>query len=241
MSGATPINGCKVCVSMSEAAVIKLDELMGDPRKWDIDQAFGSLVPTQLTPSSRKIGAVNMGLAWVRQYGFTELTRQDLLRHYVRHVPIIANSIEEYAAHALVGDARSPRGAETRTTGYASVAAIYDKALDLGSMSLSILTARLEDRLRRNEPVDSAELMAYAGYAARLAMSAAALKRGGTGPFGSGPDYRGFRGGPDAPGQKIAHHRVRMIAGEYRPVTDDGPADRAHYNERARLEGREGL
>lgn len=238
--------GCRVCATVPPPRVVELDEVMGDPRKWKMLVAYGSMVPTAMTPSARKFGATNVGVHWLREQGYVELSRLDVVRHYVRHTPIVAASLEEYAAYALAGDLRSPRGIETRKVGMLGTAELYNRGIDLANMSLDLLTARLEDRLRQDPAsVPSAELMAYAEFGKSLAVSAAALKRGGINVFG-GPNDRnaGFRGageGGDAPSPRMGHHRVRMIEGTARPVTDEGPKDRAEYNARAAEEGREGL
>lgn len=231
---------CRVCTTMPPMQVAELDTLMGDPRRWNLDTAYGAMLPARLTPASRKLGAVNVGVEWVREQGYVEIAKRDVLRHYVNHTPIVASTLEEYAAFALAGDPRSPRN--TRPTGILAVGEVYNRGIDLANMSLQLLQARMEDRMRRGEHVESAELMAYAEYGAKLAASAAGLKRQGASPFGKESEINaGFRGGEGAPGPRIAHTRLRVVDGESRPVIDEGPKDRAEYNARALAEGREGL
>jgi hypothetical protein len=231
---------CRVCRTLPALQTVELDGLMGDPQRWNIDVAYGALTPQRFSPSARKIGAVNVGLRWAHDHGYQMLNRADILRHYTRHTPLIAHTLEEYAEFAVVGD---PSSRHRRVVGLAGVGEVYNKAVDLGVMSLTLLIARLEERIRRGETVPSAELMAYAEYGAKLAISAAGLRRSGASPFGGERGaYEGFRGGEGAPGPKISRDvRMRTINGESRPVIDRGPKDRAAYNARAELEGRDKL
>ena len=230
---------CKVCRTLGAIQVVELDGIMGDPQRWNIDTAYGALMPAKFTQAARKVGAVNVGLEWIHKQGYAMVNRQDVLRHYTRHTPLIAQSLEEYAEFAVIGD---PTSRHRRVAGLAGVGEVYNKAVDLGVMSLTLLIARLEERIRRGDQVPSSELMAYAEYGAKLAMSAAGLRRAGASPFGNERTaYDGFRGGEGEPGERIAGTRMRVVNGEKRPVVDRGPKDRERYNERARTEGREQL
>lgn len=132
----------------------------------------------------------------------------------------------------------------------------YSDAIAVGRAALAKLQARMDDPTAE---LTNAELLAIANLGGRYAMSAATLRQRGQSPLPGDEGYvppedslppkppelsagdveDGFlAGSAPAPSKRMGHSRVRVVEGVARPVYDEGPMDRARYNERADQEGR---
>lgn len=229
---------CRVCERVDQFDLIELDTLMGDPSAWPAS-VWGNVFekPSGDLPASyRRFGAVEMGLEWINQKGYTGVDRTAVRRHYRYDVPKIATTPSELVATGLIarGNARTAV-AKLNPLAYLTY---YNTGIEVGIEGLNLLHARIEELKSRNLEVPLALIKMALDAGLKLATSQAQIKAAGR-PFGADDDSdEGFRAGSDPePSPRMGHHRIRVIDGEGRPVRDTGPADRAAYNERARQEG----
>ncbi len=216
MSGDSSAIACAVCVSLSQDELRDLDLLLADPGKWPATlwDAIGK--PARMTPAARKFGQVEIGMAWLGSHNLLDIDRRMMLRHIKAHVVAVPR-MEDLFANA------PPDGA-------LMLIEFMTKAIKAGNKALTQLIAKVESD---PESFSISQLLDVAEFAAKLADREGRKKADVPQLMEGGPT--GFMG--TRPSQRVQHHRIREIDGVARPVVDEGPKDRAHYNERADQEG----
>lgn len=232
---------CKVCQTLLPGELVELDLILGDPLRWPAT-VWGAFSPPEgsLPASYRKFGMIRMGEEFLMAHGY-EIRRPSLVRHVERDVPILAVDVDELLAKGLIAMAPPGQVVTGSTLGQPidplAFVTFFQKGIDIGMKGLDLLLARITDMEARGEEVPLSIITKIIDTGTKLASSQAAIRAAGK-PFGSGEDdlNDGFRGGDDI-SPRFDGVRVRVIDGQKRPVADEGPADRAHYNARARQEG----
>lgn len=233
---------CTICKTLPPDLLVDLDLLLADPRRWPstVWRVFDP--PRGALPASyRRYGAVNAGLGWLKEQGWDDrITVRMLRRHYRYDVPVVAIDPAELVARGVI--AAGGRGARTAPDPIDPTAFMryYAVGIQLGIQGLELLTKRISKLIDEDKEVPLPLLKQIVDTGAKLAMSQAAIRAAGK-PWREEDDdeNEGFRvGAGDDPSPRIGHSRVRTIDGERVPVIDEGPADRAAYNDRAREEGR---
>lgn len=226
---------CAVCAAVPPERRLELDLMMGDPGRWPkaiwgvFDLPDGPNVP----PVMREWGALEVGVAWLAENGWGDLNKAHVRNHYERHVTLIPQDM------AAAGAATEGKATPDPVTDPLAYLRFYVKGIEVGRKGLELLSRHVERILEKNPeaeiPLSLIKMMVDAG--AKLAVSQAMIKsREKSVPDELGDEDDGFRA---APGPKFEHTRIREVAGEARPVHDEGPADRARYNARADQEGGE--
>jgi hypothetical protein len=225
---------CAVCATVPESRRLELDLMMGDPSRWPkaiwgvFDLPDGPNVP----PVMREWGALEVGVAWLNENGWGDLNKAHVRNHYERHVTLIP---QDPVAAGAAAEGRLPPDATVDPLAYLR---FYMKGIEVGRKGLELLAKHVEDLQEKNLPVPLNLIKMMVDAGAKLAVSQAQIKsREKSIPDELGDEDDGFRGGGDPPGPRFGHTRIRNVAGEARPVHDEGPADRAAYNARADQEG----
>lgn len=231
--------GCKVCDTVAPGDLVELDLIMGDSSRWP-DSVWRIFEPPKvLTPAYRRWGAVEMGLAWLTDHGYTEITKANVRKHYRYDVVIVAASADEIADRGVIAavDARRTKiaGGVVDPTAYLGY---FDRGIRLGNRALELLERRVEQLIEAREEVPLGVLKMLADLGSKLAITQAQIRaRGKYGDEGADED-EGFRVGSSPPASpRMGHARIRTIDGVARPVRDEGPADRARYNAAAEQQG----
>lgn len=184
------------------------------------------------SPAALRSIQVHRGVDWLALNGHPEISAK-MVRVHLDH------------REGVVPDLAPPEPA-----GAVALTSYYAEAISLGRKALAKLAERLDDA---DDPLTPAELLAVANLGGRYASSAALLRQRGASPL---PGDEGFvppaeaetpllsdpmdgflAGSAPAPSKRMGHSRVRVVEGVARPVADEGPKDRARYNERADQEG----
>lgn len=225
---------CVIETRLESDEIAQLDELLADPAHWP-RTIWGILRPANLTPAARKWGAAEVGTNWLQEHGHPDITRNEVLRHYRLHVPIMVTTIGAFAiiagntAHGPI----VPKGA-------LAIMDFYRKGIELGSRTMALLEKKIDRMIEEEIPVPTDLLLDITDLGLKLSTSAATLAARGSSPLGREEDvWEGAIDGVGRPGPRIGHSRQRVIDGVTRLVHDEGPKDRAEYNERAAREGRE--
>lgn len=234
--------GCAVCNSLPPGDLVELDLIMSDPLRWPVT-IWGMFKPPQgsLPISYRRMGAMRMGRGWLDEHGWSGQFSNGQLRTHLRYdVPVLSTDVDELIARGLVAQttaANSRPGSSSDAIDPLAYIKLYNKGIELGLRGLDLLATRIEGMIARGDEVPLPLIKMITDAGIKLAQSQASIKAARR-PFGNedGDENDAFRGGDDI-SPKMGHHRVRTIAGERRPVVDEGMADRARYNERAAHEG----
>lgn len=223
--------GCRICLLVPAEGRRDLDRLLTDSTLWpkNLYDLVGK--PAKMTPAARKWGQVQIGVAWAQENGFADLNRYDVQRHAKDHVTAIPDLGELW-------------GSLPRNTGPMAMMRFYEKSLQLGVHALEALQKRIDNAAEGEEPLTLPQLFELAELGAKMAVSAAMLGSRDKSPLDPpsltpGVDDGGgfLAGSAPAPSGRMGHSRVRVIEGSPRPVHDEGPKDREHYNGRADQEG----
>jgi hypothetical protein len=243
MSGTTAVDkvGCVVCDTIPQGDLIELDLIMGDATKWP-PNVWGRFdrPAAPLPPSFRRFGAIESGMRLLQSRGHLLITRQHVRKHYnLGHVPITAAEPDDLVAAGVAASSDNRQvtlpGAPIDPLAYIRY---YQKGIALGNRGLELMHERIEAMVAAGEVIPLAVLKMVVDLGAKLATSQAAIKAKGVELGGDSDPEEGFRAGSaPLPSARMGHARVRIVEGVSRPVTDQGPADRAHYSERARQEG----
>lgn len=233
-------SACKVCDTLLPGELVELDLILGDPLRWPAT-VWGAFSPPEgsLPASYRKFGMVRMGEEFLMAHGY-DIKRPQLVKHCEQDVPILAVDVDELLAKGLIAMSNPLQvagGPVAEAIDPLRFVTFFQKGIDVGVRGLELLIARIEDMEHRGEEVPMSVIKMVIDTGTKLASSQAAIRAAGK-PFGSGEDdlTEGFRGGEDV-SPRFGGNRVRVIDGERRPVADEGPADREHFNKRARMEG----
>lgn len=227
---------CHIEATLGREASLELDIMLADPKRWPKAIFEGwQLPPGPMPMSMRSWGGIKVGLEWCRSRGF-EFTSSQMNRHYREHVPIVPYTPDDFVA----------KGAETAKTGLPAVPddpitymQVYQNGLRVGNRALDLLQRRVDELIADDKDVPTQLLLKLADLGTKLATSQASIMARGMDLSRQQDDeIEGFRAGSaPLPSERLGHHRIRVIEGEPRPVADQGPADRAKYNERAKQEG----
>lgn len=232
---------CRVCREVTEADLLELDLLMGDPSRWPVT-VWGMFEPPRaLTASYRRFGAMEMGAAFLTDHGY-DIEKGQLRRHYKYDVPKIAGSPDELVANGLIASTSTKDSRIPEVIDPTAYVRYYAKGIEVGITGLQLLQDRVNAIRSKNEEVPLALIKMLIDNGVKLATSQAAIVAAGR-RWGNQDDIDdGFMSGSaPTPSPRMGHHRVRVVDGVSMPVADEGPADREHYTERARQEGGEGL
>lgn len=241
---ATPIGStpCRVCEQLADrpALLVELDLLMGDPARWP-KTVWGEVTPPKgsLTAGYWRYGAIEMGFDFLVRHGIETITRKNLERHQRYDVMPIARSPDELVEAGVItaGDGRaSIVAAEIEPGAYLK---FYNAGIKLGNRGLELIEARLEEALRLGQEIPIEVLFELTKLGSKLAQSQATIRAAGKKLGDDGDEEEAFRvSSSPPPSPRMGHSRVRTLPdGSRVPVHDEGPADRAHYNERAAQEG----
>lgn len=232
---------CQICRTVPDGDLIELDLLMGDASRWP-STIWGIFDPPKgrLTPARTRWGSVEMGRIWLEEHGY-KFSDRVIRTHYRYDVVVIAASVEDLIARGLIAKG-SRRHSEMTVQADAidpkAFLTFFDRGIKLGNRGLELMAARLEELIEKKETVPFALLKEITAMGAKLATTQASIKARGQTIDDAGDEEEGFRiGSTPPPSQRVGHNRVRVIEGEARPVADEGPKDREHYNARAREEG----
>lgn len=232
---------CAVCRTVDAGDLIELDLLMGDAARWP-STVWGIFKPPKghLTPASQRFGAISMARQFLEPKGY-EFTDKQLRNHYRYDVVVVASSVEDLVNRGLIEAGSRKPGAMTTTADKIDAAAFltyFDKGIKLGNRALELLEARVDKMVAENQEIPLSMLKMLAEYGLKLSTTQAQIKARGMTLGEVDDEDEGFRAGSGVPSHRIGHARIRVIDGEARPVADEGPADRAHYNEGAEQEAR---
>jgi hypothetical protein len=228
---------CSVCETLPPGELIELDRILGDPLTWPSTVWKGLDPPTGGLPATyRRLGAANMGAEWLKANGH-DISLRVLKDHIAYDVPLQAVTVDELLARGLIAlDREKKPRSDVEAIDPLNYIKLYNEGVKIGIRGLALLWARADAYEQTGEEVPDALIKQMTDIGTKLAMSQAAIRAAGK-PFGEGGDTDdAFRGGDDI-SPRFAGNRVREIDGVSRPVADEGPADRTHYNERAAHEG----
>lgn len=236
------VGSCRVCDTLNADDRLELDYLLADPRRWPREVLGRWQLPPGILPARYKAwGAVAVGMAWLAAHGRADIKRSAVFRHWRFDVPRIASSPEDMVAQGM--PARTPRDLPepSGVVDPRRYLAYYAKGIEVGIKGLDLLLTRIEALQHENKPVPENLMKLAIDAGQRLAVSQASLQRSGAMFHDDEAEDDSFLAAGREEGPRFAHHRIRVIDGEARPVADQGPADRATYDARARREGGAGL
>lgn len=231
---------CRICESLSPAQLLELDTLIADPLHWP-STIWGLFTPPKggLPASYRRFGAQRVASDWLEARGFDDI-QTGAIRHHVRYdVQHVTRDPAEIVATGLIAASRTqtriPTNPGLDTGAYIRY---FNAGIQMGESAMTLMAERINRLLDEGKPVPDALVMKLADMGAQFAKTQAALVAKGLKMSEDEDEDDAFRG-KDTPSPRVGHTRVRTIDGEARAVHDEGPADRARYNERARQEGRD--
>lgn len=228
---------CKVC-AMPERDLVELDLLLSTPPGELDAKLFGGidLMPPDLPAEWKRFGAIRKSQLWLEERGYA-FTRQTLVAHFNQHLPAVFISDSDRALQTgRLSDGTPAPEAPSPLNMAVEYHALFKAGMLVGHRALELLMERINDP--DNKP-SNALLVQAANIGKSLALAQAAIVTKGM-RFVLEDDgaIEGFLGAEeDRPSPRFGSYRVRTIEGERVPVRDEGPADRRHHNDRARMEG----
>lgn len=234
----TTTSACEVERRLGLEAALEMDAFLADPGQWPKAVFEGWKLPPGSVPGNfRSWGATKLGMEWAASRG-VKVTRMQMERHVAEHVPLLPHTPDDIAS---AGIERPPAGQPKANlpANIITYQQVYQLGLGIGYKAIGMLATRIDALEADGKVVPMDLLLKLADLGTKLATSQASIMvRGLDLNREKDDEIEGFRtGSAPLPSQRMGHSRVRVIEGEARPVRDEGPADRAHYNERARLEG----
>jgi len=231
--------GCAVCEAVPAPKLVLLDTLMSDPALWPAN-VWGQFKPPKglLPPRYRLWGSSGVGMNWLKENGYTDISRRQLEAHYRRHVPEVPYNREALVSTGVIDDF-DPDQKPAIATAYDPTRFLrfYNDGIELGMEALAELRKKIRTFTDNGEPVPDGLLKLALDQGMKLAMSQANF-RARSMRLEEEEDEDGFRAGSaPLPSARFGDVRLREIEGELRPVVDRGQADRDAYNARARQEG----
>lgn len=230
---------CPICAKMPEKQLVELDILLSTPPE-DLDaKLFGDLEipPPDLPAEWKRFGVVRKAQVWLEERGH-KFARATLIAHYNKHVT--AEAIPSDSDRALRDGTLTDGSATPREPEPLRMAIEYHKffrtGMQVGHKALVLIMAKLDDT---EHPPSQQMLMAAANLGSSLAKAQAAIVTKGM-RFELEDDgaIEGFASDDTGdPSPRFGSYRIRTINGERRPVFDEGPADRARYNDKAKESG----
>lgn len=239
---------CAVCSTVGREQRLELDLLMGDPARWPaavwgvFDAPDGPDVP----PAMREWGALEVGQQWLAENGYGDIAAKAAVRdHYERHVPLVPTTPDQLVAAGVIASGGNPADVPDSTRDPLAFLRYYSKGLAVGQKGLELLQAHVEQLQQKKAEVPLALIKMMVDVGAKLAVSQATIRARQKSQPDDDDGDEAFRTRPgaddEAAGPRFDHTRIRKVDGESRPVHDEGPKDREHYNERARQEGGQAL
>ena len=230
---------CMVCDTLKPEELIALDAILGDPLTWP-STVWGVMDPPKggMPVTYRRMGAANMGREWLMANGY-DIPNPVLRNHIKFDVPLVRVGVDELIERGLIAlsDEKAVTN-EVEPIDALEFTKLYMEGVRIGRRGLALMNKRADEYEATGEEVPMALIKQMTDVGTKLAMSQAAIRAQGK-PFGEGEEEDdAFRGGDDI-SPRFAGNRVRRVGpdGESRPVADEGPADRDHYNKRAAHEG----
>lgn len=239
-------SGCIVCDTVAPGDLVELDMILADPTTWPSTVWNGFTPPPgQLPASYRRFGQQEMGIRFLEQHEYSITKPQ--LRHHIRYdVPVFEVNITELVERGVIAaaDHRTAVPSKVLSEPIDPLAYVkfYNDGIRLGQHGLELLAQRVEKLTEEGVEVPMAVIKMLIDNGLKLASSQAAIRSAGKRMDGDADDeLDAFRTGQqeNQASPRIGHHRVRKIAGESRPVVDQGPGDREDYNETARANGQQ--
>lgn len=245
MTGANQV-GCRICDELPPGDLVELDALMGDATTWPAT-VWGIFDPPAGAPNALRLrfGARNVARDWLAAHGYPPYSDQIINRHYRYDVPVIAASAEDLFNRGLIAHqtGNGPGAmANVESIDPQAFLTYFNRGIKLGNRGLELLATRIETMVQKGEDVPIAVLKMLIETGGKLATVQATLTARGLAMGDTGDAEEGFRAGSaPLPSTRVGHHRVRVVDGVSRVITDEGPADREHFSERSKAEGGEGL
>jgi hypothetical protein len=241
-------NGCRICESIPIADLTELDLLMGDASRWP-STIWGVFDPPKgpMNALRQRFGAVRMAQGWLVAHGHAgEFSEAQIRQHYRYDVTVIASDPIELLNKGIIeaspGRSDRPSLPDGEKLDPAAFLTYFDRGIKLGNRGLALLEARIDKMIADGVEIPFPILKQLIDAGGKLAMTQAQLKARGLQLGDAADEDEGFRAGSmPLPSQRVGHNRVRVIEGEARPIRDEGPADREHFDERNRAEGGPGL
>lgn len=237
---------CWVCESVNVHLLRQLNDLLVEPSRWPAEFQL-KLARTESTNERSKL-QIAAAVGWLAEHGRGDITGPAVRAHLL-HQQLALDTLVEMTPN-------DPAGAT-------ALMAFYAEAINVGRKALRKLDNLLADD--DGPGLEVAELLKIAAIGGKYAMSAATLRQRGVSPIAGDEGYvppedpeppeppkppdepkqvtpkdplDGFlAGSAPRPSKRVGSVRVRTIEGEARPVWDEGPKDREHYNKRADEEG----
>ncbi len=241
MSGNSRPLPCRVCEELEPAVVDELNLIMADPMRWPktLFEQWPEK-PKGLPNRYRHWGALETGGEFLRTHGL-EIDRRVLSRHYEYHVTRLAVDVQALARRGMVDDPEHP----TTLSAIDPLLFLryFERGVTLASKTLDEIDRQIDVYIKHDPPlpvpVELLKLAAETGT--KLALTGANIQARGQkiGPKANANDAFRRAAGAKKVGPKIGHYRVTVVDGESRPIYDEGPKDRAEYNEKAAREGRQ--
>lgn len=227
---------CPICDDLAIEDLTELDLLLGDPRRWpaNVWGIFETPKGPALPPSMKRWGAARLGQQWLIEHGYNfRGMRWRVAKHYREDTPKLAVDPDELVELGLLvrGGKASPN-ADINPLGYLE---FYNEGIKAGKKGIELLMAHVAKLEKDDLPIPLALIKLLVDVGGKLAVSQAVMKSRQPSQPELGDDDDAFRINP--PGERIGHQRIRQIEGQSRPVRDEGPKDRGHYNARAEQEG----
>lgn len=229
---------CSVC-TLPDEQLLALNLILADPNQWPKTIFEGIKLPKGALPAGYRLwGAMRMAQEWVKEQGLV-INEKALRKHYNNHVVQVPASATHFAEQGMISAADSRLARPDLGMTPVRFRDFYSKGVELGQKGLNLLLAKIEKMQQEDKDVPVDLLLKAAEIGTKLATSAAQLEmRGFELERHREEETEGFRAGSmPLPSDRLGHHRIRVIEGVARPVTDEGRADRREYNERAEEEG----
>lgn len=229
---------CAICDRLPPADLLELDTLLGDPALWPSTiWAFFSPPEGGLPASYRRFGAVRVGREWLDTHGWEGISNHILRKHFKQDVVHVARDPMELVELGIIQKSKPQynRIPVNPSLDAGAVIRYFNAGVQMGEAALKLLATRINAAIDDGVEPDPKTVMRLADLGSKLAVAQAQLVARGA-KFGQDEDEDDAFRGSEA-GERIGHHRARVIEGETRMVKDSGPADREQYNQRAREEG----
>lgn len=229
--------GCSVCDQVAPSALVELDLLMGDASRWpsSVWDKFAAPAGLIIPPAMRRWGAARLGLAWLQENGYADIGKSSVYHHYEKHTPVIAVDPDKLVENGVLvsGGGAIPDPAINPI----AYLRFYAKGIEAGIKGLELLMAMVKELEEKDQAVPLSLIKLLTDIGGKLATSQAQIKAREK-SIGTEDDDEGFRAGAGGlPSDRMGHARIRTVGGVSGPIHDEGPKDRAAYNDRAAQEG----
>jgi len=230
-------NKCGIC-ALPEALLVQVDDILATPPTELMTDLYDGIDPEEIPASAKRWSSVRHAKVWLAERHDKPISTATISNHFDKHLPLVPATMQR-----IVETGRLADGSQVPVRAEPYLAAVqfhaYFKAgMDIGMRALKVLEKRViaaEDPESDSEVTNSI-LLSIARVGQQLATAQAQIwARGQRFDVEDDDAMAGFMG--EQPSPRFGSYRVRDVDGEHKPVYDEGPADRQHYNERAREEG----